>query len=199
MDKAVIYGVYHFLGFRLCQQLLEQGIQVDGYPIGNQGEHDFWDDKKLQIGRNANFNECDRNEIGSDEEEIGQKNVIFISFYDLEFLANEGESPNQQLCHFIQKSSKTKNVERLICLCPDHFSLKLEEMLRSQFISYINEIQFIYLPTVVDPLQKNEPNLDNRDNTKDKIDLDDAINQIFHIIHSGDKTDLHLKSNKMDQ
>jgi hypothetical protein len=198
MDKAIIYGVYHFLGFNLCKQLLEKGIQVDGYHIAKQDEDKFWDDKKLQIGRNANFLECDLND-GFDEEDLGQKNVIIISFYDLEFLADDGELPYQQLCQSIQNSNERKNVERLICLCPAHFSINLEKKLRSQFSLITNEkipIQFIYLPTVVDPLQIMEPTPERRDHTKELIYIDDAFEQIFNIIHSEDKADLHLKSMK---
>lgn len=214
MDKAIIYGVYHFLGFSLCKQLLEQGIQVDGYPIGNLEEHEFLDEKKFLIGRNANFYECHLNDDPLISDESTQKNVAVISFYDLYFFSNKVDLFFQQILTCILKLTK---IERIICLCPDNIQTTHQEMIKTQFnSSNLSNIPllFIYLPTIFGPWQSSsfyfqqhllkeytdiEPKLDQRENTMDAIYIDDVINDIIKIIQSEEKTDVHLKSNESDK
>ncbi|MEM5594163.1 hypothetical protein AAHH67_24715 [Niallia circulans] len=56
MKKAVIFGVYQFVGFHICSTLLEEGEEIIGISYPEISIEDL-EDKRMEIGRNANFSE----------------------------------------------------------------------------------------------------------------------------------------------
>jgi hypothetical protein len=81
MNRAIVVGAYEFLGFHLAMNLLELGFEVTGIDLGSQEEEGSTEEKKLMVGRNANFDEysaADWKENGSIEE----PHIIFVSLYD---------------------------------------------------------------------------------------------------------------------
>lgn len=57
MDRAVILGTFEFIGFSLCKNLLDQGCEIDGIHFDKEQDDALIHEKRLTIGRNANFNE----------------------------------------------------------------------------------------------------------------------------------------------
>ena len=82
MDRAVILGTFEFIGFSLCKYLLEQGCEIDGVHFGKEDDDAITHEKRLTIGRNANFYEINYNEWIKSAE-LQKSDTIFIDIYDL--------------------------------------------------------------------------------------------------------------------
>jgi hypothetical protein len=80
MDKAIIVGTFEFIGFHLCLSLLEQGTEVTGIHLSAEDDDVYLEEKRLEIGRNSNFNEKDETYFVSSEEWPSDA-VIFIDYY----------------------------------------------------------------------------------------------------------------------
>ncbi|WP_428911372.1 hypothetical protein [Niallia sp. Krafla_26] len=85
MDKAVIVGTYEFIGYHLCEVLLQEGIEVYGVHIPINTSEAMVDDKRLFIGRNSNFIEKDETFL----EHLPKDMFLFIDFYS--FYVNSRE------------------------------------------------------------------------------------------------------------
>ncbi|MCM3706882.1 MULTISPECIES: hypothetical protein [Cytobacillus] len=82
MDRAVILGTFEFIGFSLCKNLLDQGCEIDGIHFDKEQDDALIHEKRLTIGRNANFNEKNYSAwIKSGK--ILKNDTIFIDIYDL--------------------------------------------------------------------------------------------------------------------
>lgn len=80
MERAVIIGTLEFLGFYFCERILEEGIEVEGIHLDLEENKVLIEEKRLQIGRNANYNEWSSMEIRT----LNVKGtVLFIDVYDL--------------------------------------------------------------------------------------------------------------------
>lgn len=88
MDRAVIVGTFEFIGFSLCKHLLEQGCEIDGIHYNKEKEDALINEKRLAIGRNANFYEKNYSSWINSKREIVKNDVIFIDIYDL-YIKNE--------------------------------------------------------------------------------------------------------------
>lgn len=64
MKKAIVFGAYQFLGFHICGALLEEGEEIIGVSFPNIHVDDI-EDKRMEIGRNANFSEISWNHLDS--------------------------------------------------------------------------------------------------------------------------------------
>ncbi|MBP3038838.1 hypothetical protein J9303_04875 [Bacillaceae bacterium Marseille-Q3522] len=143
MDKGVIIGTFEFLGFELCKQLLEQGIEVIGVHIERNDEPVFGA-KRLQIGRNANFTELRFQDWLLSSED----STVYIDFYDFYYLNNKRQlffEPD-----FIRKVA-SMDENKVIILMPVQFFYttdiqKCEDF--SQIVKLTSIGKVIYLPTV---------------------------------------------------
>lgn len=72
--RNVVFGVYRFLGFHLCNYLLESGQEVAGFDW--KSEEDEVEEKREMFGRNANYSFY--NESWEANEDI----QLYISLYD---------------------------------------------------------------------------------------------------------------------
>jgi hypothetical protein len=79
MDKAIIFGIYEFLGFQLCLDLLEKGIEVKGIDFEMNRTDPFIEEKKMLIGRNGNFQEESLNDFILTDKQ--NDTFIFIDYY----------------------------------------------------------------------------------------------------------------------
>src|SRR3954447_19141238 len=57
MDKAIIFGIYDFVSFHMGRTLLNKGLEVIGVHIEENSETSSFEEKRMEIGRNANFRE----------------------------------------------------------------------------------------------------------------------------------------------
>lgn len=78
VERAVIIGVFEYLGFLLCKRILEEGIEVDAVHL-NQEINPMAEERRLEIGRNANFVEWDVEKFNSSTV-ASEKIVVFMDF-----------------------------------------------------------------------------------------------------------------------
>lgn len=187
MDKAVIFGVYEFVGFQLCKKLLEQGIEVQGMIVDPGGE-EWLEEKRMEIGRNSNFTEMDITEW---ENRDGA--YVIANFYDFFMKEKEGLffDPKYREILYSGKGD-TLFLLPVIILEDKQFA-----PISSKLFSFINEARAngakcreFFLPTIYGPwqtdlfsfqqilLNKTEE-ISDREWTYDAIYVDDAVEAVI--------------------
>jgi hypothetical protein len=155
LDKVCIYGVYEFVGFHLCKRLLEKGFCVEGIHFEQQSD-EFLEEKRLEIGRNANFEET----VFANGETKSESEMIILSLYDLFMTYKESyEELFPQIVQSINERSNTKS--QLIYILPIQLLTNLEDIEGMKevqnFIDQVKNsdqcIQYFYLPTIFGPWQ----------------------------------------------
>ncbi|MDZ5470331.1 hypothetical protein SM124_01085 [Bacillus sp. 31A1R] len=197
MDKAVIIRPFGFLGFHLCMKLLDEGIEVVGIHIGGSSHSSSsFEEKRMEIGRNANFIETDYL-----SEELEHTSVIFIDAYDLYFRGNKQEI---LIYTNIIKSIQKKTTGKIIFLLPNQILLENNEVHnKHRHMLTTNSIQEIYLPTVFGPWQpeeftfqhflvsklkgNSEWTVNKTEDTEDAIFVRDVVEAIFELITNSDE------------
>jgi hypothetical protein len=152
MDKVIIFGSYEFVGFHLCKEFLEKGYEVTGILLDHSKES-YIDEKRLEIGRNANF--IDKTVYEPVEEDTTHSLMIF-SLYDLFMGSKEKLINSDDLRKIIFKTFDTRN--QIAYLLPIQL---LSQSYHSQdlklFLENMKEFgenpQFYYLPSIFGPWQ----------------------------------------------
>lgn len=189
MDKAIIVGTYEFIGFHLCQSLLEQGVEVIGIHIPTN-EDIFLEEKQLSIARNGNFTEKEESYLYSLEP--NQKNTVcFIDYFSYFMMHKE-----EQLETLLKWWNELENPLPTVLVLPIHFCLIEKETNSENFLcslmNLIHQSQCFYMPTVYGPWQpphllfqkalmgpKKTFTLNDREWTKDALFIHDAIGMIL--------------------
>jgi hypothetical protein len=220
MDKVIIYGTYHFLGFNLCEKLLEEGIQVCGFQLNETNHEDFLEEKKLLIGRNANFEE---KIVGGEdkylvEETLNSEIIIVISFYDVYYSSDANPLPTYKkiITNIMQQYSQSTCL-KVLCLFPIDYIHDFPEILMEQINLLKGQnipVQMIYLPTIFGPwqpsvflfqqyllkeYQNTEPKLDKRESTLDAIYINDLMKTILQLMCSNELNDVLIQSSTSEQ
>lgn len=101
MKKSVVIGPFGFIGFALCNRLLEEGSNVLGLE-GGWNDTGIMEEKLLEIGRNSNFEWLGLSEVPQLEE---QRNIdrIFVDLYGAE-LNKEALADIKKMNKFYQAS-----------------------------------------------------------------------------------------------
>lgn len=216
MDKVVMVGVFDFVNFHVCKALLDKGIEVRGIQIETEDDYDILFEKRLEIGRNANFSEVTSGDIlnGSYENE-----TIVLSVYDLymrymeEYLLNE-----DMLINLISKNKW----EQIVILAPSQMLANVfeskAEIVIDDFInrakSQKQDIHLLYLPTlfgtwqsdtfmfqnsILTDMNRGKPFRGLREETNDAIFVDDTVNSIIEIIENKQPGRYLLQSGKRNQ
>ncbi|WP_053361880.1 hypothetical protein [Bacillus sp. FJAT-27251] len=159
MDRAIIIGPFGFLGYSICKAMLDKGFRVLGISPETRESGKFDDEKRLEIGRNANFFEQANEEWLS---EINKTPVpIIIPFYDYFMECSEAnlfEDPlfSKSLCTLSPCPSK------VIFLFPEQFvhQKPLRNGILKQFETFADETKYlgpeIFLPSLYGPWQPDE-------------------------------------------
>lgn len=162
MDKAVIIGVYEFLGFHFCQKLLNKGMEVKGLHLEKKGKSIFLEEKRMEIGRNANFSEYSYDEYLWKEDDL-EELLIIMDYYDLFMARREKELftlfPLKNLFAHL-KSSQI----RFILLFPIQFiygnKFEKQRLQAERLLQKIGRgkgtVSVFYLPSVFGPWQSEE-------------------------------------------
>jgi hypothetical protein len=206
MDKAILFGVFDFVNFHVCKTLLEKGIEVKGIHIGNIDRIDYLDEKRFEVGRNANFYE-DPSLVGDDQTDSGS--TIIISLYDLYMTFKEeilrDEAVTKPILDFL-KMNQEKGI-LVVFLLPIQLSLmsmdrKAFSTIKSflqQSMDKLGDTQLIFLPAIYGPWQpktflfqqsiltkmnRNMELKEIREGTMDALYVDDAIKAMLEIISS---------------
>ncbi|WP_141432805.1 NAD(P)-dependent oxidoreductase [Bacillus sp. 03113] len=202
MDKVMIIGVFDFLGFHFCTAMLEQGFEVEGIHLKFNEKKSFTTEKKLEIGRNANFIETDIKRLNPSSFHLDQDSFIVVDVYDTYIKHNEEALLelipfNHPL--FLEEIKQSRS--KILFLLPIQLLLFDENKpILKKFIQKIaddDEImsQLYYLPTVYGPWQTNEfifqqsllkelnqktvIEFEQRECTLDAIFIDDIVQEIL--------------------
>jgi hypothetical protein len=81
MDKVLVLGALEELGFEMTTILLEEGYEVCGIHL-QLGEESLYDERRLEIGRNANFSELSLTEWMKQEDLTETTIWLFMNDYD---------------------------------------------------------------------------------------------------------------------
>ncbi|MDP4172031.1 MAG: hypothetical protein Q8906_15585, partial [Bacillota bacterium] len=218
MENAYIFGSFRFAGFHLCNKLLEKGWEVVGIDLSNDETDSIAEEKKLEIGRNANFCEMGLKDLHSNDP-FEQQTAVIISFYDL-FMENQDSLFNGHPLHeILLKMLRSENGKggRPVFLLPiqllveseqNEIFTKIRSLMEECDISSENA-QLFYLPSmfgewqpssylVQETFQKNHhPHKNNeREWMKDLIYVDDAISRIVDVIECGNSGSFFMDSGK---
>lgn len=221
MDKAVIVGVFEFLGFHLCQTLLNNGIEVDGLHLGSNDDGFFLEEKRMEIGRNANFKEYFFRDYQWTQDER-QESVVIVDYYDLFMRRKETEFFALELIKGLLSHLKTSK-DRAVFLLPVQFLSKEGfEKERTQVERLFGLLkkrrsaatQKFYLPTVYGPWQPEEFSFqkhffrgdsshkpfkaNEREWLADAIYIEETVQTILHYCRK-DKEEYLLTSGKTNQ
>ncbi len=214
MDKAVIFGTFEFVGFHFCMSLLEKGMEVVGINDSQQENEDYMIDKRLTIGRNANFSEVEM-EQWLPLANIVEQTVVIIDYYDFYIRKQAG---------FFNKHSLVEDFFRRNLQVIKETNSSIIMLLPVQWLSPTEQGNFkflqgfpcyrIYLPTIYGPWQSNiflyqqallkklhkveKLCLNEREWTHDAIYIDDVVNTSLNLIDNPVASYL-LKSETEDQ
>lgn len=211
MDKAVIVGSYHFVGFELCQSLLNKGIEVTGIPLAAKSDP-FLEDKKLEIGRNANFTEISISQLNIHmDEDINKEQIVIFSLYDL-YMEQEESLLQVVFEPVTQYVKQNKDHTKMVILIPIQKLCEnicyIDEFLE-QTRECVNHTLYIYLPAVFGPWQppvflfhqaiisssqEGTISLSEREWTEDTLYVTDVAEAIFDLIESGEPGHFLLES-----
>jgi hypothetical protein len=223
MDKAVIINVFDFVSFHVCKTMLDKGIEVKGVKIENgETKNEYTEEKRLEIGRNANFQECSLEDWLKNPPERGT--ITLMSLYDLYMTNNErtiqGSSVMEPIIDYLKRS---KDISRMISLLiPSQFlSTELSSPAEVEMENFLNSIkelntnlQLIYLPTIYGPWQpstfvfqhsilsklKRMGDFEEiREETRDALFVNDTVNSLMDIMESKKHGSYLLESGKDNQ
>ncbi|MEH7113026.1 hypothetical protein V7124_11675 [Neobacillus niacini] len=216
MDKAVIVGVFDFVNFHVCKALLDKGIEVKGVQLVTEENEDLLVEKKLEIGRNANFYVIS---IGDIPNELNQKGTLVLSVYDLYMQYREDLLLSDD---FKEQFVNLDNWEQIVILAPSQLltneNTTNAEIIIKNFINEIkalnNHIQLLYLPSIFGPWQPetfmfqhsilNQMNRGKafrgmREEINDALFVDDTVESIIEIVDKNVPGSYLLQSDSNNQ
>jgi hypothetical protein len=212
LDKVCIFGIYEFIGFHLGKKFLEKGFSVEGIHLDSECDL-FLEEKRLEVGRNANFNEKSFPLL----EQNRETEVAIIPIYDWFMIYKEGNLSYKKLfseiIQFIKNEPKTNFVFLLpIQLLTDwQHDEGMEETrnLLDQTKKLDQCIQYFYLPTIFGPWQpgsflfqkelfnqmyNQNKQIEVREWPFDAIFVDDLVTPIIERIESGEAGSFLIES-----
>jgi hypothetical protein len=81
MDKVLVLGALEKLGFEMTALLLEEGYEVKGIHL-QTGDERIYNDRRMEIGRNANFKEIGLNEWLQQGDFTTESTWVFLNGFD---------------------------------------------------------------------------------------------------------------------
>ncbi|MCQ6280972.1 hypothetical protein [Bacillus sp. EB600] len=218
MDKVIIYGVHEFVGFHLCKGFLEKGYCVTGIHF-NMEDALFVEEKRLEVGRNANFVEKALQDSDNLSEAESGPAIIIISLYDLLMTYKESALTTKKvfanMVQSLNKQKQTKN--QIVYLLPIQLITGSNDLNGIEDVKdFLKEtkrkdrsIQLVYLPTIFGPwqppsflfqrlllnqLNKIEEQIVIREWPFDAIFINDALDPMFETIQTGKPGSFLLES-----
>ena len=216
MERATILGVYDYIGYSLCRHMLELGVEIDGIHQEEAKENYFTEEKRMEIGRNANFSEVSL----KDWEAEAAEGYLFVTLFD----SLQTRKCTNDLLKALFSKLENRHLKKLatVIVLPAYFAqenveLREAEARISRFInSQESTILTIYLPTIYGPWQPEEyffqqamsltsnndrkiPDISQWEWTHDCLYIDDAVKTIKELAESGHKGQYILSSGNHDR
>lgn len=220
MDKAIIFGVFDFVSFHICKNLLNNGVEVKGIHMEGIDKALYLEEKRLEVGRNANFIEQFLPDIENTREQESTKTVVIFSIYDLYMLHKETILQKEAVTKpIIQYLDRNKNNTAIFILLPIQMIIKtvrskaekeLEGFL-ALVTGRVKNTQRLYLPAIygtwqpssflfqqaiISQLQNTGLAKEEREWTKDALFIEDAMDTIVELIETGKPGSYLLESGK---
>lgn len=155
LDKVCILGVYEFIGFHLCKRFLENGFSVEGVHLDTECDL-FLEEKRLEVGRNANFNEKSFPLSGQNI----KTEVTIIPIYDWFMTYKESKLNYDKFFSEIIQYIKNAPKKNFVYLLPIQLSTDWQDEGMGKIRNFIDQtkhmdqfIQYFYLPTIFGPWQ----------------------------------------------
>ncbi|MFZ7944577.1 MULTISPECIES: hypothetical protein [Bacillaceae] len=216
MDKAIIFGIYNFVSFHACKTLLNKGIEVIGVQLDEQEKSPLLEEKRFEVGRNANFSENPLSKWANRREEEKAETVILFPIYDLYMLRNEKILQHDQVAKsIIQYMESNKDNTEIVFILPIQLLRANSIEAIGTFIEKIKglakKVQWFYVPAIYGPwqpqtflyhqailstFQKAEIRKDEREWTGDVLYIDDAINTIINTVETENSGRFIVESGK---
>lgn len=115
MDKVLVLGALDELGFEMTALLLEEGYEVRGIHL-QTGDETIFNDRRMEIGRNANFEEIGLNEWLQQDDFTTTSTVVFLNSFD-ENVKRVWVGENSRVKRKLQSiASNTKS--SIVCIHP---------------------------------------------------------------------------------
>ncbi|WP_174730876.1 hypothetical protein [Mesobacillus harenae] len=209
MNKAIIVGVYGFLGYSLCSVLLEKGVSVEGISLLGEEEEHIIEEKRLQIGRNANFTEVAFQDWPEAVPADLEDTHLIIPVYDIYSSRLEQSLFKDQFIAGKLKHLKGKQSLQVTLIHPIQLAVKPEHcLIKEEIDAFKKELknsasfQEFYIPTLFGPWQPksfyfhqqmlggegNGKVLDEREWVYDALFIEDVTLEVIRKIGSKDQS-----------
>ncbi|WP_066367791.1 hypothetical protein [Neobacillus fumarioli] len=213
MDKAVILDVFDFVSFHVCKHLLNHGVEVHGIWFDECSNQEILEEKRMEIGRNANFFEDTFQKWRPTiHENVKDRQTFIFSLYDLFIIQKDSILKREAIHSIIQYIAESKN-NRLVFLLPIQMNRFKED---SKIVFFVEEakeltgnIQLFYLPAIYGPWQPSaflfqqtiiakilgsDIQQSEREWIYDALFVKDAVSTIHEIMESGKPGNYVLES-----
>lgn len=200
MDRAVIIGAWGILGFHLSKRILEEGIEVDGIHLDIGKNNHLIEEKRLEIGRNANFTELDMDFDISVSTQKGT--VLFIDFYDVFMWKKEKQLLENERIRELLHEFRCEEGKVIFLLPIMLISCAQLEDIHTKLLQQIaiikkkgRSVQSFYLPTVYGHWPSEYMAFDKESiliqrefdiNNRESLGMEDAINAILELVMKKD-------------
>ncbi|MBO0961215.1 hypothetical protein J1P26_16045 [Neobacillus sp. MM2021_6] len=218
MDKVIIFGIYEFVSFHACKTLLNNGVEVTGIQIDGAEDSPFLEEKRLEVGRNANFSERFLSELELMREEGTTPTTFLFSIYDLYMQNKEMVLQKEKtISPIIQCIKDYHNNANIVFILPIQMlrgeQVKTIETFIERVKGCCKNIQMVYLPAVYGPWQpssylyqqailskwiKQDIIIAEREWTGDVLFVEDAARTIIKTIETGHHGNFILESGKQN-
>lgn len=220
MDKAILFGMFDFVNFHICKSLLNKGVEVKGIHLEEKGHIAFLEEKRLEVGRNANLIEQSLSEWVSEQEKPTHNTSLIISIYDLfmskkEQILQDGNITKPMIQYLEVNRNEVNNVLILpVQMLTSTFRGKEIEAFLDLIKGVGKNTQFIYLPAVFGPWQTSsflfqkvliskyqeiKITTDEREWSNDVLFINDALESIVDIMETGKAGSYVLESGQKNQ
>lgn len=113
MKSAIVLGARQQYGFKLCEELLEQGYQVNAMDF-NQWQTTEQEEKWLFIGRNANLHYAPLHE----KENISDNQAFMLIVPLIDFYSRQQTEVHDALLSILKKSNESQAQTPLVLIQP---------------------------------------------------------------------------------
>jgi nucleoside-diphosphate-sugar epimerase len=215
MERATILGIYDFIGYSLCRYLLDLGTEVVGIHPAVKIEDYFTEEKRLEIGRNANFTE-----IGlQDWKEEAAEGFLFVALFE----ALQGQEGTKGSLEAIFSKLESRYLKKLptAVILPAYYAHENGRMkevgakISTLIHSHESTMLTIYLPAIYGPWQPEKfyfqqamicaskggkiPAISDWEWTHDCLYIEDAVKTIKEMAESGQQGHYILSSGEQDR
>lgn len=214
MERATILGIYDFIGYSLCRYLLDEGVEINGVDTEGNRKDSFTEEKRLEIGRNANFLEISLEEWDAEQAE----GILFVTLFE----SLQGRHNTDGIYEVLLSELENRKLKKLptVVILPAYFAQEKAELREARVNSLIysrdSNLLALYLPTIYGPWQPEEcffqqvmsrslyenkeiPDIGPREWTHDCLYIDDAVKMIKELAESGLQGQYILSSGEQDR